>query len=135
MSLIENNDWKIMAVAPILSLCDASKALAQGCRSLPDRKESAMANQEFPLIALHHGAALLGDTMLPYNRAGYTSRAPSNAGSAQVNTGLSLLDRLDAWFLRQRQRADEAYLAQSQDVFELESRMRAIERGVGGRYY
>ena len=47
----------------------------------------------------------------------------------------SLLDRLDAWFWRQRQSANEAYLAQSQDVFELESRMRAIERGVGGRYY
>jgi hypothetical protein len=133
MSLIENNDWKIMAVAPILELCDASKAFAQGCRSLPDRKESAMANQEFPLIALHHGATLLGNAMLPNNRARYGARPTTGAASAHARR--SLLDRLDDWFWRQHQRADEAYLAQSQDVFELESRMRAIERGIGGRYY
>jgi hypothetical protein len=90
-----------------------------------------MANQEFPLFALHRGATLLGDVMLPRHGA-----ARAQSGSASANApGDSLLDRLDAWFWRQRQRANEAYLAQAQDVFDLEARMRAIERGAGGRYY
>jgi len=92
-----------------------------------------MANQEYPLFALHRGATLLGDVMLPGNSADARSRAKSAPANATARK--SLLDRLDTWFWRQRQNANEAYLAQSQDVFELESRMRAIERGVGGRYY
>ena len=92
-----------------------------------------MANQEFPLFALHRGATLLGDVMSPRNSG--DARSPAKAAPANATARMSLLDHLDAWFWRQRQRANEAYLAQSQDVFELESRMRAIERGVGGRYY
>jgi hypothetical protein len=34
-----------------------------------------------------------------------------------------------------RQRAREAYLAQSRDVFEVERRMRDLERDIGSRYY
>ena len=87
-----------------------------------------MANQEFPIFALERGATLLGDAVLP--RASRSERRPSAAATAG-----NLLDRLDTWFWRQRQRADEAYLAQSQDVFELERRIRALERSVGNRYY
>jgi len=47
----------------------------------------------------------------------------------------SLLERLENWFWRQRQRAREEYLAQAADVFELESRMRDLERPYGARYY
>ena len=46
----------------------------------------------------------------------------------------SLLDWLDARHFRQAQKEREAYLAQSCDVFELERRMRAMDRGTGGRY-
>ena len=45
------------------------------------------------------------------------------------------LDVLDTWFWKQRQRAREAYLAQSQDVFEVERRVRELERDIGSRYY
>ena len=93
-----------------------------------------MANQEFPLFALHRGATLLADVMTPTSHAEGGAGAASNAAAAKASTR-NLLDRLDAWFWRQRQREQEAYLAQAQDVFELESRMRAIERGVGGRYH
>jgi len=48
---------------------------------------------------------------------------------------LSLLQRLDRWFWQQQVREREAYLAQSQDIFELERRIRHLERAVGGRYY
>lgn len=47
---------------------------------------------------------------------------------------LSLLDWLDARHFRQAQREREAYLAQSSDVFELERRMRAMDRSTGERY-
>jgi Protein of unknown function (DUF3563) len=93
-----------------------------------------MANQEFPLFALHRGANLLGDVMMPTNRAECGAPAASTAAPASASAR-NLLDRLDVWFWRQRQRENDAYLAQSQDVFELESRIRAIERGVGARYY
>ncbi len=93
-----------------------------------------MANQEYPLFALNRGATLLGDVMMPTHRAASAAKVPSGRAPAKASAG-GLLERLDAWFWRQRQRDNEAYLAQSQDVFELESRMRAIERGIGGRYY
>jgi len=85
-----------------------------------------MANQEYPIFALHRGANLLGDVMMPqFRRAAPAARKPSVP---------SLFERLDAWFWRQRQRAQEAYLAQSHDVFEVERRMRNLERS-DSRYY
>lgn len=41
-----------------------------------------------------------------------------------------LFERIDRWFWRQAQRDRERYLAGSQDVFELERRMRRLERAV-----
>jgi hypothetical protein len=45
-----------------------------------------------------------------------------------------ILERIDRWFWRQEMNEREAWLAQSQDIFELERRMRMLER-VGSRYY
>jgi hypothetical protein len=47
----------------------------------------------------------------------------------------TLLDRLDTWLWRQAQNDREAYLARSRDIFELERRMEALERGTITRYY
>lgn len=47
----------------------------------------------------------------------------------------SLLDRLDRWFWRQQQKAQEDYLAGASDVFDLERRIDAIDRGTMTRYY
>ena len=91
-----------------------------------------MANQEYPIFALHRGATLLGDALMPQIHRGDRNRSRP---PAEITTRRSLLDRLDAWFWRQRQRSNESYLAQSQDVFELERRMRELERSVGSRYY
>jgi hypothetical protein len=91
-----------------------------------------MANQEYPIFALHRGAALPGDAMMPQIRRGDHGLSRPMPATA---TASSLLERLDAWFWRQRQSAHETYLAQAQDVFELERRMRALERSVGSRYY
>lgn len=48
---------------------------------------------------------------------------------------LSLLERLDRWLWRQHVREREAFLAGSKDVYELEERIRRLERTVGSRYY
>jgi hypothetical protein len=37
-------------------------------------------------------------------------------------------EALDRWLWKQRARETEAWLAQSKDVFELEARMRELER-------
>jgi Protein of unknown function (DUF3563) len=41
----------------------------------------------------------------------------------------SLLGRLDTWFWKQEMKRHEAFLAQSTDIFDLERRMRLLERG------
>ena len=47
----------------------------------------------------------------------------------------SLLERLDDWLWRLKQRDRERYLAGAKDVFELEQRMQAYERESYPRYY
>jgi hypothetical protein len=42
-----------------------------------------------------------------------------------------LFDRLDAWLWRQAQREHEAYLAGARDIYELEARIRHLERCTG----
>lgn len=56
--------------------------------------------------------------------------------STQVSTrSPGLFERIDRWFWRQSQRERERYLARSRDVFELEERIRRLERSTGSRYY
>lgn len=87
-----------------------------------------MANQEYPIFALHRGATLLGDVMLPkFTR----DAAARSTGGPSAPTVSRLFERLDSWFWRKRQSAREAYLARSADVFEVERRIRALERGAG----
>lgn len=81
-----------------------------------------------PVIPFHRGADMLGDALSGPVR-------PRTAAHKRVPPRSGLLARIDAWFWRQRQREMEAYLAQSQDLFELERRIRDLERNVGSRYY
>ncbi len=55
-----------------------------------------------------------------------TDSAPVPPFRAEPKPGL--LDRLDDWFYRQQLNAREAYLAESKDIFDLENRMRHLER-------
>jgi len=55
-------------------------------------------------------------------------RNPVQANSAVVTRG-GLLGRLERWVWKLEQRGVERYLASSQDVFELESRIRDLHRG------
>jgi Protein of unknown function (DUF3563) len=54
------------------------------------------------------------------------------AGSARADSSVrssGWLDRLDTWFWKQEMKNREAFLAQSIDIFDLEQRMRCLERG------
>jgi hypothetical protein len=75
-----------------------------------------------------HLLGLAGGTL---RGTGFTGAAPQAAAHARSNPGL--MARLDNWLWAQQQRAQEAWLAQSGDVYELERRMRALERG-GARF-
>lgn len=41
---------------------------------------------------------------------------------------VGFFDRLDGWFWRQAQREQEAYLAGARDIYDLEQRIRRLER-------
>ena len=47
----------------------------------------------------------------------------------QVESKRSFFDRIDAWFWRLEQRELEARLAEATDIYDLEVRIREIERG------
>lgn len=47
----------------------------------------------------------------------------------------SLIAAIDDWLQQRRRRDVEAYLARSQNVFELETRMRALDRADLQPYY
>ena len=74
--------------------------------------------------------AIAGIPPLPRHRKSPARAVAPARRSASVRTRKpTLLDRLDAWFWRQLQKDREAYLARASDVFDLERRIDAIERG------
>jgi hypothetical protein len=58
--------------------------------------------------------------------AALATRDPKPSRPKPAKPGL--LERFDRWAARLRQRDRERYLAQSKDVFELERRIRELER-------
>jgi len=56
------------------------------------------------------------------------SRPASAPAGTRARSG-NWLDRLDNWFWKQEMKSREAFLARSIDVFDLEQRMRCLERG------
>ena len=63
------------------------------------------------------------------------SSTPSGGVVSAAPARRSWLARIDDWLWKQEQRDIEAYLAQSKDVYDLEARIRELERGVPSRYY
>ena len=69
---------------------------------------------------------------LPANAEMRTPTAPEKMPATKRVTRegrlYRLMNRLDNWLSRQQAKQREAYLAQSQDIFELEARIRHLER-------
>jgi hypothetical protein len=76
------------------------------------------------LARLTHG--ILRDAS---ERAQKDSAAPAGACANAVSRPRGWLDRLDTWFWKQEMKSREAFLARSTDIFDLEQRMRWLERG------
>jgi hypothetical protein len=75
------------------------------------------------LASLTHG--ILRDANERAPEVGENVNAPGDASTPRG----SWVTRLDAWFWERGMKRREAYLAQSADIFELERRMRGLERG------
>ncbi len=84
-------------------------------------------DHEFSMVAL------LADALTPFPWRDDAPRPQKDASPSQRRR-IGWLARLDRWLWASHQRAFERYLAESQDVFELERRIRAFERGVLHRY-
>lgn len=66
---------------------------------------------------------------------GMLAKGVSNAGRGLARATRAWLDRFDRWLWAVRQSEVEAYLAQATDVFDLEARIRALERDFPRPYY
>lgn len=77
----------------------------------------------------------LGRHPVPAPRRGWLTRLGSRFWNRQLRGVDAYIERadslsaaLDRWLWKQRTRETEAWLAQSKDVFELEARLRELER-------
>jgi hypothetical protein len=66
---------------------------------------------------------------------GVLAKGLSDAGRGLARAMRGWLDQFDRWLWAVRQREVEAYLAQATDVFDLEARIRALERDFPRPYY
>jgi hypothetical protein len=60
---------------------------------------------------------------------------PEPRADASAEPKLSWMERFDRWLWKQEVREREAYLAGSRDIFELEARIRQLERSSGWSCY
>jgi hypothetical protein len=142
MPLIEKNDLIMFQVGSTLSLCGATHA--RHVKQARKGKENDMRTHEIssPRAAeLYFTHSFIGDiaaflTNVHRGLAAWKRPAHADRGARSPESGQRrLLDRVDAWFANQDQKARERYLAASRDVFDLERRIDAIDRGNVHRYY
>jgi hypothetical protein len=62
-------------------------------------------------------------------RANTSAKSVTNPVAHSIAYPRGWLDHLDTWFWKQDMKRREAFLAQSTDIFDLEQRMRWLERG------
>ena len=61
--------------------------------------------------------------------------APDTTAIESPRPRRGLLERIDHWFWKRGQRALEAHLGKATDVYDLEARIRDLERGVVYRHH
>jgi hypothetical protein len=83
------------------------------------------------LARLTHGILLDANQRAQLDRAKRANASDSSLGTSFGNAfrkSRSWLSRVDTWFWKQEMKRREAFLAQSADIFDLERRMRMLER-------
>jgi hypothetical protein len=80
------------------------------------------------LTRLTHGILLDANQRAQLDRAKRANASDSSFANSFAKPR-SWLTRLDTWFWKQEMKRREAFLAQSADIFDLERRMRMLERG------
>ena len=83
--------------------------------------------------------ALMADALAlkPLGHGNFERSAPSSevAPADEKPARPGLFERIDHWFWLRNQRSLETHLGKASDVYDLEARIRDIERGVTCRYY
>lgn len=145
MSLIQNDDLIVASRVLKLPLCAAQCIGEPGQRCVAAiRKECPMERTRNPLddlgvFAAMATAPLIANAILTANALSaepeqddrHADRdAGANAGEdGSVGPKRGWFDRIDEWFWKLEQRELEERLAAATDIYDLEARMRAIERG------
>jgi uncharacterized protein DUF3563 len=83
------------------------------------------------LARLTHGILLDANQRAQLDRAKRANASDGSFASSFANSfakSRSWLSRVDTWFWKQEMKRREAFLAQSADIFDLERRMRMLER-------
>jgi len=83
------------------------------------------------LARLTHGILLDANQRAQLDRAKRANTSNNSLGTSFANSvakSRSWLSRVDTWFWKQEMKRREAFLAQSADIFDLERRMRMLER-------
>ena len=92
----------------------------------------------FDILALMANAPLMANALLAANalaaepsgaKPEYRDPVRDPAAGEPREPRRGLLDRIDQWFWRLEQRALEARLAEATDIYDLEVRIREMERG------
>jgi hypothetical protein len=91
----------------------------------------------------HYGTTIFGGLLAaiaeglggPASKAWPAVSAVESQAPAPTRRSDDLFASLDRWLWKLQVRETEAWLAQSQDIFELESRIRHLERNGGGRLF
>lgn len=149
MAAIQTYDLKVRRQAPTVTSCVASTLsqiqYPQGQsnrneRAVPfhgsDRAPAAEEKQVSPMSHAFNEYSLMGtcirlaqSTFQQAMPAALPIDMPVSADEPRVSVWRRLAETLDDWFYRQQVREREAYLAQAQDIFDLENRLRAYDRG------
>src|SRR4029450_2378508 len=141
ISLIQKNDLIPPCSTSILGWCSASQVRCRLPIGPKHGQETelmkAFNTDPRPACAgvLDAIAEALGRSSMPSPRRGWLTRLGSRFWNRQlrgvdayITRADSLSAALDRWLWKQRARETEAWLAEAKDIFELEARLRELER-------
>ena len=82
----------------------------------------------FITLCIQMAQSTFSDVMPSRQYGAARNAPPTSALATRAGKSPSWISRLDDWFYRQQLNAREAYLADSTDIFDLEQRIRQLER-------